>query len=927
MRLFKSLSRTTKQQADRLTRTLLASITLLALISTIVSLPATAAESKDRAVETINVSLGADGTINDIQTTYTNISLTPNQSDISTTKESYSPAIDAKRLPVRISTSYTTTEKSGSNLTDLRQANGRIRIDLQIHNLTVKPETITVDANGQSLKRRELIGTPLTVVASTTLPGAPAQVVTSEIPEIGATTNGVVSQDAEGNTIIQWATVLAPPAFQASGHFSLVVDANNFAVPSFAISVQPGIIADASSTRLFEDALHPENTPEARLTADTINVLTQARDVFTESGKTLNDVRELLENSANTIGVRTISDLQASNSRIQGSAKGLSSTLKSLDSALHAEINATDSTLSHGLNITTNKVRTLLGNIEQAPPTLLAEVDHATCEVKLKNDSDYQPQGVYGMLLNLNATMDAYAKASNECHAKVVASLLEELGPETPDTQSCQSAPNTMTCTLFTASESIRKSVNELKNNSQASLEQLRALPVLDLAGQLDSTKGSLGKLQELHEKLAAAPYLEGVRDAEDDISRTGSELGEIISEIEAADSAMNNLLNEITYTHDQLRSSTENGVNELQQAREDIKRAVKLICESTADDPFSEAHEIVSILTNSGCDATVEDYDNSEQAVYARINRAAEHFQNIDKQLPTSLDEHRALLVPTLERIRAVHERLSGEIDILKNSTDAQDITRQNELNDLATLLNGAEEQTAALSPYVSTLNQELGHVITDVEKQIARSEENVEAVATKAISEASAQARSASVAFGEDSSARISATLLALVVTSNAIRENGKIALGEAMQQTDTENKALSAELTAKLGTSARAVSQRVDAAVKDSDAAATLLQEDINRVLADIGENKDKGTGLLGTVATSNAQLKLADLQMARASINTENFTNTQRGSVNEQLMRSAQIRQSMVRLEKFKRFTTASRMDDSVGSVFNFHISGE
>ncbi|PID97853.1 MAG: hypothetical protein CSA82_02255 [Actinobacteria bacterium] len=306
----------------------------------------------ERGLESVDVSLRSDGSIEDISASHTQLMLQDETIEAATSAYSFSPQEDAERLPVRILTSYSTDETSGNNLSDLNGTSGKIRIDLQVHNLTVNPQEVSFDANGRAIKRRELVGAPLTVVASTTLKGDPSQVMTAELPGGDEQTNGVISKDSEGNTVVQWAAILAPPVLDATAEFSLVADVEDFELPNFDISVQPGILTDSSMQGLIDAAFKPNETSEAKLTARTISVLSQARDVLAESGESLSEVRQLLETSADNIGTRTISDLKSSNEHVLASTRNLSSTLNGLNSALGGELKTTDSAVVSGLSTT-----------------------------------------------------------------------------------------------------------------------------------------------------------------------------------------------------------------------------------------------------------------------------------------------------------------------------------------------------------------------------------------------------------------------------------------------------------------------------------------------------------------------------------------------------------------------------------------------
>src|SRR5699024_7201832 len=97
-------------------------------------------------------------------------------------------------------------------------------------NLTLTSSDLTYDVAGESRESPALVGTPLSVAGSVELAGIQASEVVSDA-ESESSTNGVVSQTSEGDAVVQWGTVLAPPQSEATTTFQLVADVDDFDVP------------------------------------------------------------------------------------------------------------------------------------------------------------------------------------------------------------------------------------------------------------------------------------------------------------------------------------------------------------------------------------------------------------------------------------------------------------------------------------------------------------------------------------------------------------------------------------------------------------------------------------------------------------------------------------------------------------------------
>ena len=205
----------------------------------------------NRVLQSVAVDMSPDGTLTKIGGTV----VRDDSGEAKTTDESYSPSRVNQQLPVRVLTAYRTKDRSGTDLSDLKGYSGKVRIDLTVQNLTVHPENLTYDVDGFSRTQPALVGAPLTLIASAALKGTKAASVVTGDHGAHSATNGVLSQAQDGTTQVQWATILAPPQLDSSATLSLVLNAKDFSVPDFNLSVQPGLVTDPSIGNLIDAAM------------------------------------------------------------------------------------------------------------------------------------------------------------------------------------------------------------------------------------------------------------------------------------------------------------------------------------------------------------------------------------------------------------------------------------------------------------------------------------------------------------------------------------------------------------------------------------------------------------------------------------------------------------------------------------------------
>ncbi|RRC94467.1 hypothetical protein [Schaalia canis] len=915
-------------------------------------LAASGAAPLERGLESVEIMLGPDGAVRSISASHTQVSVTEEGINANTTGQSYAPLEYSQNLPVRVATSYSTAEKSGTNLAEANGAKGRVRIDLDVQNLTVTAQEVTFDANGRSLTRQELVGVPLTVVASTHLKGSPSQVITTPLPNGGTTTNGVVSRDASGDTIVQWAAVLAPPVLDAATQFSLVVETDEFDLSSFDISIQPGIVTDASAEGLMNTAFRPAETSEGRLTTRTIEVLTHAQEVFSESGKSLAEVRQRLQDSADRIGARTIADLKASNERIRGSAQGLSTTLNSLNGALAGELKATDSAVSNGLAQTTRQVAELLGDTRQQAPKL--EVEGSACEVKIVRTDDRAPQGVFGMLLSMNAALDAYAQAGDQCREEIYKKTLQELGPEVPTDAACQSASDSVTCQLFATQTKIDSSIKKLQTETNSAVEQMKELPTADAASQMNKLSADIDKLS------LVATQMEGFT--------VNASLGEKLDAVKGANSKIRDSVKKLQGALTPIFEQAQAGVTSSNQIEERLTRAKTRLCEASSvsetpgqpaptpgaptPDPGNGnpgtppatptpaqpevsqevAADLLELLMKTSCPSAPGANDerplaSAEHSVQSLNEENRTRYTEIVKASALADDAETTQIEEAIATWNEASAAIDEAIAKIRTDSSSDESTLTTNLQGLKAAVATIEEQRDRSKPLVDQLHTDLNHIQERVRDLLNNTSLEASVETRRVLEETSKTTWRTTTALGLSNSALVATIIENLGKASSEIVSEGRTSLDEAKKVTEERNLALSQEASSKLNASVDAVSRSVNAAVKDSDGAAALLSQDIGRVLADIGENKDKGTGLLGTMATSNAQLGVADLQMAASASDTADFNTVQRGNLEGQLLRSAQLRSSFARLETMPSFADLSSTGAELVSVYNFRIAGK
>lgn len=246
----------------------------------------------------------------------------------------YVPGEVVDDLPVRTTAQYTADGKTGDNLDDLAGFTGRVEIAITLENLTVSPEQVEYDVAGQARTAAALIGTPLSIAASTTLPSVGPGTVVLETGEQTNGTNAVVSAADGGGSLLQWATILAPPQTATTATFRLVADVTDFAVPVVDISVQAGFHNDLSFDGAVRSAFASGPESELGVQHQAISLIADVNEVLTRAGGTITEMRANLNATSDTLGVRAVQQLETSSTSLTEEMQSVGEQLTAMQATL-----------------------------------------------------------------------------------------------------------------------------------------------------------------------------------------------------------------------------------------------------------------------------------------------------------------------------------------------------------------------------------------------------------------------------------------------------------------------------------------------------------------------------------------------------------------------------------------------------------------
>lgn len=869
-----------------------------------------------RVLQSVDLSVDSDGALTSVDSTTISTSATAAEAVTSTT--SYSPSDVVDDVPVRVLTSYRTDEGSGTNLADLKGYTGRIELSLTIENLTSSPQDLTYDVGGQSYTEQALVGVPMTVVASTQMKGVSAStVVTSSADEDGVVTNGVLSQTQDGTAVVQWATILAPVQLSSSETFNLVLDAKGFEVPSFDITAQPGLAADASLGTLLDSSFNAASQTQAALVSRTIETIGDVNVLLAKASETIGEVRENLDSTSKTLGVKTAERLQSSTDNVSTSMKELSVQLSSLQSDLDSSVESSQSAVLEQLKASLDEVDQMLGDTSYVPPA--TTTDGAGCEVQVASPD--AASSVYASLMSVTGQLKAYASATDACKVELQSGLMDSIGPAEPTADTCDTP--SATCSLYATQQDLYAVSTDLLSEGQAAIAALQPEIMDDTTASFDQLSTQVDAVSNQFALLSQAQDAGTVS-----VTEAEQQLTALVADLTTLRSTINSLHEQALANVAVVGDSSAPAADSLVAQNDALATAVcSLIDAGTLDATQGEA--LRAYITDTSCpDATgattaLEPPTGYTAAMNSRLADQATAWQDMADAL--NLDDSTQDLATLLDQLDAEAQAATDALDQSTGAASADIPSVSDALSDLGTGIADLTTYRDAMQPNLvalqdqqdqlaETLNEVFTTAAGNADAQVAALDENIRALHESAAAESQALAD-----MFERSTEGMQAAADEIESGAGGVIDEQRSELASGQQD-------VTATLDAQVTDALTSISTAVDAATVDSDAVATQLTDDLNRVLLDLGTRKVNGSGLLGAMTTSAATTELADYQLTLATSTADGYANVRSEDLQQLMLRQAQINASLQAQAELPAFKLALPTSVQHHTVYLIHVGG-
>lgn len=933
-------------------------------------------------LQNVNIQMGRDGDVSSIEST--NIYVNDKDRTSSTSNVQFKPKDVVNDLPVRVSLQYSSERGSGTNLNDLNGYSGEITIKVTVENLTVKTQDVTYDASGTSRTSPAPVGTPFSIAASTVLSGSPTQVITT--PDAAdSSTNGVVSTNDEGKAVVQWGAISAPPVTGSSSSFVLKVKAKDFSAPTFNISVQPGFASDLSGAGIITNGFTSQDASQVALLQRTIDTVNDVNSTLNSASSQVAQVRQNLDDTSATFGKDVAEHLKTQNESLTKTMQGLQANIESLQKDLSEASRTNNSQLISQLERTVAALHTMLGDTTARPNV---SVSHSDGRCVVHREEDASSRSVYGNLVQLSAVLNAYAEASSDCQQDLTTSIREIVGPEHPTAETCSSngsvtcalfgASVTVQSSLIALVATGEKIVDHLQpeylkgaNTNYSALKR----QMDELVEQVEKDPSSLDAdaVHALREKVSAA------RQGVNQLKETSSRLIESIKNVHSrAASARADLVEgsgSMSAQNKELAEqlcalSTERGgslsAEQVEHLRGYLTASSCGGAASPSAAPSSEApspapSESASVAPSEEPSKKVEapsaeptategntrviTVENANERTYTSNTPAARTpmEQRIaaavaawDEVLAaTSMDDPKEGLARDAKDLNDAVNAVDGALgEVEKTLNDAanaqnQDAEKKEEPTEEAKVslrdrIHSASDTVNALGKNLEDMTNTQADLSSAIKEAFKDSANETRDTLTGMINEEIRKVSSNGSSAASTAQEAFAASIAGITDTANTVVQVAGDSIEVQHKDMNERIEGLRQSLDSVTQRSLVTLSTRAENATRDLAGASVQLNNDLSKLMLDLGDSNAEGAGLLGALKSNSAKAGAADYQLALAMQNAQGYTNLRSEDIAALQKRQAQFKASLQRLRSLPTFHLSNAGSAEVKTVYTFQI---
>lgn len=943
-------------------------------------------ENATNVLQNVNVQMGRDGEVSSIEST--NIYVNDKDRTSSTSNVQFKPKDVVNDLPVRVSLQYSSERGSGTNLNDLNGYSGEITIKVTVENLTVKTQDVTYDASGTSRTSPAPVGTPFSIAASTVLSGSPTQVITTPDAADSSTNGVVSTNDEGKAVVQWGAISAPPVTGSSSSFVLKVkakdFSAPTFNIsvqPGFASDLSgAGIITngftsqDASQVALLQRTIDTVNDVNSTLNSASSQVA-QVRQSLDDTSATLGkDTAEHLKTQNESL-TKTMQGLQAN---IESLQKDLSEASRTNNSQLISQLERTVAALHTMLGDTTARPnvsvshsdgrcvvhreegansRSVYGNLVQLSEVLNAYAEassdcqqdltasireivgpeHPTAETCSSNGS--VTCALFGASVTVQSSLIAlvttgekivdhlqpeYLKGANNNYSALKRQMDElveqvEKDPSSLDADAVRS--------LREKVSAARQSVNQMKETSSRLIESIKNVHSRAASARADLVDGSgsmSAQNKELAEQLCALSTERGGSLSAEQVEHlrgylTASSCGGAASPSAAPSSE----------APSEAPSPAPSESASVAPSEEPSKKVEAPSAEPTA----TEGNTRVITVENANERTYTSNTPAARTPMEQRIAAAVAAWDEV--LAATSMDDPKEGLARDAKNLNDAVNAVDGALgEVEKTLNDAanaqnQDAEKKEEPTEEAKVslrdrIHSASDAVNALGKNLEDMTNMQADLSSAIKEAFKDSANETRDTLTGMINEEIRKVSSNGSSAASTAQEAFAASIAGITDTANTVVQVAGDSIEVQHKDMNDRIEGLRQSLDSVTERSLVALSTRAENATRDLAGASVQLNNDLSKLMLDLGDSNAEGAGLLGALKSNSAKAGAADYQLALAMQNAQGYTNLRSEDIAALQKRQAQFKASLQRLRSLPTFHLSNAGSAEVKTVYTFQI---
>lgn len=937
-------------------------------------------------LQNVNIQMGRDGDVSSIEST--NIYVNDKDRTSSTSNVQFKPKDVVNDLPVRVSLQYSTERGSGTNLNDLNGYSGEITIKVTVENLTVKTQDVTYDASGTSRTSPAPVGTPFSIAASTVLSGSPTQVITTPDAADSSTNGVVSTNDEGKAVVQWGAISAPPVTGSSSSFVLKVkakdFSAPTFNIsvqPGFASDLSgAGIITngftsqDASQVALLQRTIDTVNDVNSTLNSASSQVAQVRQNLDDTSATFGKDVAEHLKTQNESL-TKTMQGLQAN---IESLQKDLSEASRTNNSQLISQLERTVAALHTMLGDTTARPnvsvshsdgrcvvhreedassRSVYGNLVQLSAVLNAYAEassdcqqdltasireivgpeHPTAETCSSNGS--VTCALFGASVTVQSSLIAlvatgekivdhlqpeYLKGANTNYSALKRQMDEivqqmEKDPSSLDADAVRA--------LREKVSAARQGVNQLKETSSRLIESIKNVHSRAASARADLVEGSgsmSAQNKELAEQLCALSTERGGSLSAEQVEHlrgylTASSCGGAASPSAAPSSE----------APSEAPSPAPSESASVAPSEEPSKKVEAHSAEPTA----TEGNTRVITVENANERTHTSNTPAARTPMEQRIATAVATWDEV--LAATSMDDPKEGLARDAKDLNDAVNAVDGALgEVEKTLNDAanaqnQDAEKKEEPTEEAKVslrdrIHSASDAVNALGKNLEDMTNMQADLSSAIKEAFKDSANETRDTLTGMINEEIRKVSSNGSSAASTAQEAFSASIAGITDTANTVVQVAGDSIEVQHKDMNERIEGLRQSLDSVTERSLVALSTRAENATRDLAGASVQLNNDLSKLMLDLGDSNAEGAGLLGALKSNSAKAGAADYQLALAMQNAQGYTNLRSEDIAALQKRQAQFKASLQRLRSLPTFHLSNAGSAEVKTVYTFQI---